>query len=60
MQVFDRYALGGIEVLYEKIVDGAATQDDLVRNAMDFSEEWNEKFLVAAEDLDLNALFPNR
>ena len=57
MEVFTGYALGGIEVLYEKIMLGAATPEDIVRNLMDFAEEWDEKFLEETEELDLNAMF---
>lgn len=56
MDVYDSYALGGIEVLYEKLIEGAATPDDLVRNVMDFTEEWNDKFLAKTEELDLDSL----
>jgi hypothetical protein len=56
MKVFNEYARGGIEVLYDKLLTGAATQDDLVRNLMDFTEEWNEKFFAETSELDLDAL----
>lgn len=56
MDVYDSYARGGIEVLYEKLIEGAATPDDLVRNIMDFTEEWNDKFLAKTEELDLDSL----
>lgn len=56
MSVFNEYARGGIEVLYEKLIEGASTPDDLLRNLMDFSEEWNDKFYEATADLDLESL----
>lgn len=56
MEVFNEYARGGIEVLYDRLVTGAATQDDLVRNLMDFADEWNEKFIAETSELDLDAL----
>lgn len=56
MELYDSYALGGIEVLHEKLIDGAATPDDLIRNLMDFTDEWNEKFLEEAGELDLGQL----
>lgn len=58
MEVYNGYARGGIEVLYEKLIEGAATPDDLVRNVMDFTEEWNDKFLAETEpeNLDLDSL----
>ena len=56
MELYDAYALGGIELLHEKLIDGAATPDDLIRNLMDFTDEWNEKFLEETEELDLDKL----
>lgn len=58
LAVYNSYARGGIEVLYEKLIEGASDPDDLVRNVIDFTEEWNEKFLEEAEseDLDLDSL----
>ncbi len=56
MVLFNSYARGGIEVLWENLVDGAATPDDLVRNLMDFVEDWNERFLNETEELDLDQL----
>lgn len=52
MEVYNSYARGGIEVLYEKLVEGAATPEDMLRNLMDFIEEWDDKFL--ADDIDVN------
>lgn len=56
MNVFNDYARGGIEVLYENLVSGAATPEDLLRNLMDFVEEWNTKFIAKVSDLDLESL----
>lgn len=58
MEIYNGYARGGIEILYEHLIEGAATPDDLVRNVIDFAEEWNEKFLTKAEsgELDLDSL----
>lgn len=56
MKVFDAYARGGIEVLYENLIDNAATPDDLIRNLMDFTENWNSRFLSAVEEVDLDCL----
>jgi len=56
MEVYNAYARGGIEILYEKLVVGAVTPEDLLRNLMDFAEEWNDKFVAEAKDLNLEAL----
>lgn len=61
MAIYDEYARGGIEILYEKLVTGAATPDDLVRNLMDFCEEWADKFvednsIKDASDINIEAM----
>ena len=56
MKIYDAYARGGIEVLYENLIDNAATPDDLIRNLMDFTEDWNSRFLSAVEEVDLDRL----
>lgn len=61
MAIYDEYARGGIEVLCEKLVTGAATPDDLVRNLMDFCEEWEDKFsgdsyIKDVSDIDIEAM----
>lgn len=43
-------------MLYDRLVTGAATQDDLVRNLMDFADEWNDKLIAETAELDLDAL----
>ena len=56
MGIYNSYARGVIEVLYEKLIEGAASPDDLVRNVMNFTEEWSDKFLEEPEDLDLDKI----
>ena len=56
MEIYNSYARGGIEVLYEKLIEGAASPDDLVRNVMDFIEEWSDKFLEEPKELDLDKI----
>lgn len=56
IELYDEYARGGIEVLYEKLIDGASSPDDLVRNVIDFVDEWNETFLDKKTELNLDQL----
>lgn len=44
LAVFDSYARGGIEVLYENLVDGASTPEDLANKLADFVMDFDEKF----------------
>lgn len=57
LEVFNDYARGGIEVLYEKLIDGAATPEDLLRNTMDFVGDWQDSFISEPPaELDMDAL----
>lgn len=41
---FNSYVRGGIDVLYEKLVDGSDTPDEYVNKLYDFIEEFDERF----------------
>jgi hypothetical protein len=41
---FNQYIRGGVEVLYEKLINGASTQDDYMNNLFDFLNEFNGRF----------------
>ena len=41
---FDSYVRGGVEVLYEKLIESAVSADDYVNNLYDFLEDFNAKF----------------
>lgn len=56
MEIYNEYARGGIEVLYENLIEGASSPEDLARNLVDFVEDYNEKFLEATTDFDLESL----
>lgn len=44
LALFDSYVLGGVDVLYEKLIEGASNSDDYINNMYDFIEEFNERF----------------
>lgn len=48
--LYDRYVLGGVEVLYEKIFDRANTTEDIINNLYDFLEEFNDRY---NDDIDM-------
>ena len=50
---FDSYVCGGIDVLYEKLIEGATSPDDYVNRLYDFVEEFNEKFNEDISDEEL-------
>lgn len=41
---FDEYVRGGIDVLYEKLIEGGGDPEDYVRRLYDFLEDINERF----------------
>ncbi|WP_418790944.1 hypothetical protein [Phosphitispora sp. TUW77] len=41
---FDSYVRGGIDVLYEKLIEGATNPDEYVVKLYDFVEEFQERF----------------
>lgn len=50
------YVLGGVEVLYEKLVDGSTDSAEYINRMYDFAEEFNERFnegITSKDILDL-------
>ena len=41
---FDAYVRGGVDVLYEKLIEGVTDTDDYVNRLYDFLDEFNERF----------------
>lgn len=42
--LFEEYLLGGVEVLYEKLIAGANSTMDYINNLYDFIEDFDDKF----------------
>ena len=56
LELFDSYVLGGVEVLYEKLVAGASTPSDYMDRMYDFIEEFHERFNENISNEDILAL----
>lgn len=41
---FDSYVRGGVDVLYEKLIEGASDPDDYINNLYEFIEEFQDRF----------------
>ena len=41
---FDEYVRGGVDVLHEKLIEGANTEDEYVKKLYDFTEDIQERF----------------
>ena len=42
--LFDSYVLGGVEVLYEKLIEGVSDPSEYIDRMYDFVEDFHEKF----------------
>ncbi len=53
---FDSYVRGGVDVLYEKLIEGSETPDDYINHLYDFIDDFQEKFNSEITEEDLIAL----
>lgn len=42
--LFEQYVRGGVDVLYEKLIETANSSDDYLKNLYDFLEEFDERY----------------
>jgi len=51
--LYEKYVRGGIDVLYEKLIETANSPDDYIKNLYDFLEEFDERYnqAVSTEDI---------
>ena len=55
-ETYNEFVLGGVEILYEKIIEGANMSEDFLQNIYDFTEEFNNRYngsITTDEILDL-------
>ncbi|WP_029595888.1 hypothetical protein [Exiguobacterium chiriqhucha] len=50
MELFNSYVLGGIEILYEKIIVQGATELDYIKNSFDFMKEYHLSMNLKSAD----------
>lgn len=48
-ELFEEYVRGGIDVLYEKLIESAKVPEDYIKNLYDFMEEFDDRYNVSAE-----------
>lgn len=53
MERFDSYVRGGVDVLYEKLIEGADKPEDYIQRLYDFVEEFRDRFNseITADDI---------
>lgn len=44
LALFDQYVLGGVEVLYEKLIEGVSNSAEYIDRMYDFVEEFHDRF----------------
>lgn len=53
VEVFEQYSLGGIEILYEKLIKDANKPEDYISNLMAFIQEFNERYNSDVDSVNL-------
>lgn len=43
-KLYEQYVLGGVEVLYEKLIESATNTEDYLKNLYDFMEEMDDRY----------------
>lgn len=56
---FDSYVRGGVDVLYEKLIEGASDPNDYVTRLYEFLEEFDERFNESINNDDILSLCIN-
>ena len=51
--LYESYVRGGVEVLYEKLIQSATNEEDYLKNLYDFLDEFNDRYndTVSTEDI---------
>lgn len=44
LRLFDQYVLGGVDLLYEKLLDGTSDSNEIITRLYDFIEEVEDRF----------------
>lgn len=56
-ELFEDYVRGGIDVLYDKLIEGAMLPEDYMNNLYDFLEEINERYNQKINKVDIKDIF---
>ena len=50
-ELFEQYVRGGVDILYEKLIESATIPEDYIKNLYDFMEEFDDRYNVSAEGI---------
>ena len=56
LDLFDAYVLGGVEVFYEKLIEGSSDPSEYVNRMYDFVEEFYDRFNAGKSNQDVLTL----
>ena len=56
LALFDAYVLGGVEVFYEKLIEGSSDPAEYVNRMYDFVEEFHDRFNTGKTNQDILTL----
>lgn len=56
LALFDSYVLGGVDVLYEKLIEGVTNPAEYVNRMYDFVEEFRDRFNAGKTNQDILSL----
>ena len=55
-ELYDQYVLGGVDVLYEKLVENVRSSEDYLRNLYDFLEEIDDRYYQSIDTNQIDEL----
>lgn len=55
-KLYEQYVLGGIDILYEKLIESATSTEDYLKNLYDFMEEMDDRYNQTIDADQISAL----
>lgn len=55
-KLYEQYVLGGVDVLYEKLIESATSTEDYLKNLYDFMEEIDDRYNQTIDADQISAL----
>lgn len=55
-KTYNQYVLGGVDILYDKLIKDASMPEDYINNLYDFMEELDERYNQSVDNVDIDEL----
>lgn len=55
-KLFDQYVLGGVDILYEKLIESATSTEDYLKNLYDFMEDMDDRYNQTIDSDQISSL----